>query len=63
MGLGMANLKCSRILVVAASTAPGSHACTIFFADHSVHFHPSKFRPEVGRTEHTDKETSASTTT
>ena len=26
MGLGMANLKCSRILVVAASTAPGSLA-------------------------------------
>ena len=36
MGLGMASLKCSRILVVAASTAPGPlallhmHMCTSF---------------------------------
>ena len=60
MGLGMANLKCSRILVVAASTAPGSLAllhmrmCTTFgfgyFPLPSI-FTPASFDQKVRRTE------------
>ena len=45
MGLGMANLKCSRILVVAASTAPGSLALPHMHMYHFFAIIPSIFTP------------------
>ena len=58
MGLGMANLKCSRILVVAASTAPGSlallhmHICSTslrLFPLLPFILTPASFDQKVGR--------------